>query len=312
MNGNENAIVSLVFGAWLRKAELTCDRIGLLCCGSLDAAMRAIIIASFHGFGRKIDYLVFAEQSREVNADSVLRLGEWLGSMPYATRRIDAMRTFFSTELFRVHEERFVRESNEQPLRTQEARGSVVSARDCAGWWRRVSAFVIDWIIVQALVTTIVGVSAHPVVNVSVNKGHTTVSAPASQQVRDSDDVFTLGGIGVHEAGITFGKNAALSWDNVRKMMAGSLLPVEICLYFGLLVGLAGQTPGMMVIGLKVVTTAFHKPGIPQSLWRYTLGLVLSWIIIPMSPFSRVYLHDKLSGTRIIKTERILDRATAS
>ena len=67
----------------------------------------------------------------------------------------------------------------------------------------------------------------------------------------------------------------------------------------------------MMVIGLKVVTTNFGKPGILQSLWRYALGLVLSWIIIPLSPFSRVYLHDKLSGTRIIKTERVLARARA-
>lgn len=310
VNGNENAIVSLIFGAWLRKTELTCDRIGLLCCGSLDAAMRAIIIASFHAFGRKIDHLVFAEQSREVHSDSVLRLGEWLGSMPYATRRIDAMREFFATELYRVHEERFVQESAEQPMPTPESRGDVVTTRDCAGWWRRVSAVIIDWIIVQALVTTLVGVSTtHGSVDVEVRKGHTTVSAPQSSDVRNSPDMFTIAGIGVHENGITFGKDASLNWDDVRQNVTGVLFPIEICLYFGLLVGLAGQTPGMMIIGLKVVTTNFRKPSILQSFWRYGLGLVFSWLIIPLSPFSRVHLHDKFSGTRLIKTERVLARA---
>jgi uncharacterized RDD family membrane protein YckC len=272
--------------------------------------MRAIIIASFHGFGRKIDYLVFADQSREVKADSVLRLGEWLGSMPYATRRIDAMREFFATELYRVHEEQFVKESTEQPAATHESRGDAVTTRDCAGWWRRVSAFVIDWIIVQALVTTLAGVSAHTgAVNVS---GHTTVSTPQSPSVRDSDDLFTLGGMGVHEAGITLGKNTSLTWNDVRQSVTGMLLPVEVFLYFALLVGLAGQTPGMMVIGLKVVTTNFQKPNLIQSFWRYGLGLIFSWLIIPLSPFSRVYLHDRLSGTRLIKTERVLDRAAVT
>jgi uncharacterized RDD family membrane protein YckC len=81
--------------------------------------------------------------------------------------------------------------------------------------------------------------------------------------------------------------------------------------YFGLLVGLAGQTPGMMVIGLRVVTTNFQKPSFFQSLWRYAIGLVFSWLIVPLSPFSRVYLHDKWSGTRLIKTERVLARVSA-
>ena len=38
VNGNENPLISLIFGAWLRRCALTCDKVGLLCCGSLDAA----------------------------------------------------------------------------------------------------------------------------------------------------------------------------------------------------------------------------------------------------------------------------------
>jgi uncharacterized RDD family membrane protein YckC len=67
----------------------------------------------------------------------------------------------------------------------------------------------------------------------------------------------------------------------------------------------------MMILGLKVVTEDFRKPGALQSLWRYAAGLLLFWIIAPMSPFSRLYLHDRLSRTRIIKTERVLARVPA-
>ncbi len=310
VNGNENPLVSLIFGAWLRKTELTCDRVGLLCCGSIDAAMRAIIIGSFHAFGRKIDHLVFAEQSREVQADTVLRLGEWLGSMPYATRRIEAMREFFASELYRAHEARFLSESRQPPQPAPQSRGATVTTRDCAGWWRRVSAVVIDWIIVQALITTLLGVSGHTAVVVDDKSARTTASAPRDAQVLASDQIFGIGSWQIHSAGIAFGRTA-LKWSDVRASATGALLPVEVCLYFGLLVGLAGQTPGMMVIGLKVVTLDFGRPGIVQSLWRYALGLLLCWIIIPLSPFSRVFLHDKLSGTRLIKTERVLARAGA-
>ena len=66
VNGNENPLISLIFGAWLRRCTFTCDKVGLLCCGSLDAAIRAMGVAAFHEFGRKIDYQAFAEQHAEI------------------------------------------------------------------------------------------------------------------------------------------------------------------------------------------------------------------------------------------------------
>src|SRR5437763_426503 len=48
VNGRENAIVSIVFGAWLRSTEYTADRTGLLCCGSTDAGYGAIALCQFH------------------------------------------------------------------------------------------------------------------------------------------------------------------------------------------------------------------------------------------------------------------------
>ena len=96
VNGNENPLVSLIFGAWLRRCALTCDKIGLLCCGSIHAAIRAMGIAAFHEFGRRVDYEMFAQQQTELSADSVMRLGEWLSSEPYATRRIAELRRFMT------------------------------------------------------------------------------------------------------------------------------------------------------------------------------------------------------------------------
>ena len=64
VNGNENPLISLIFGAWLRRCALTCDKVGLLCCGSLDAAIRAMGIAAFHEFGRKVDYQAFRRAAR--------------------------------------------------------------------------------------------------------------------------------------------------------------------------------------------------------------------------------------------------------
>lgn len=319
VNGNENVIVSLIFGAWLRKTELTCDRVGLLCCGSLDAAMRAIVIASFHGFGRKVDPGLFAEQSREIHSDSVLRLGEWLGSMPYATRRIEAMREFFASQLYRAHEQKFVEESPELPVQTAATRGEVVNPRDCAGWWRRCMAFVIDLIVVMAVVQTLAGVSGSGVsADVTTTPSATKhgiavkgLNPPADAAAASSDEIFRVGGLSIRTGGISMG-NSGISWGDFRQQATGAMLPIWMCLYFGLLVGLTGQSAGMMIAGTRVVTVQFGQPRILQSLWRYVIVFFLWWLIIPLSPFSRVYLQDRFSGTRMIKTERVLARAGAA
>ena len=52
VSGKENPAVALVFGSWLRSAEYTADRAGLLCAESLDVAIAAIAITTFHAIGR--------------------------------------------------------------------------------------------------------------------------------------------------------------------------------------------------------------------------------------------------------------------
>lgn len=271
VNGNENPIVSLVFGAWLRKAELTCDRVGLLCCGSLDAATRAITVSSFHHFARKIDHEIFARQHQEMGTDSIFRLGEWLGAMPYATTRVDAMREFMQSNLYRLHEEGFIHQSAPEPVHVVERGESAVEPKDCAGWWRRAWAFMLDAIVVGAITSIVTeGMEKSKVVDLALF-GKMTIDTHAN------NGFFAF------------------------------------LIYSALLVALVGQTPGMLIAGLRVVRSDFGRVTFGQALWRYALLLLLCWYIIPLSPFSRrVYAHDKWSGTRLIKTERVLARTATA
>lgn len=272
VNGNENAIVSLVFGGWLRKAEMTCDRLGLLCCGSLDAAIRAIAVASFHHFAREIDHEAFARQHRDIGTDGVFRLGEWLGSMPYVTTRIDAMRAFMESNLYRLHEERFVHQSSSEPVHVVARGESSVDKKDCAGWWRRFWAFALDIVVIGAI---------------------TKIAAQ-------------------HAGDLQFKGVPALSHLGVALEYASWLGIAGFFAYCAVLVALVGQTPGMLIAGLRVVRTDFGRVGFAQALWRYAIALALCWYIVPLSPFSRVFANDKWSGTRLIKTERVLARAVTA
>jgi len=301
VNGNANAIVSLLFGAWLRRCDLTCDRIGLLICGSLDAATRAIAVATFHGFGRSIDLATFAEQARELKADPVLRWGEWLGGEPYATVRIEAMAAFRSTEAYLQAQTWFARETPAEPPALQAPGSGRVVKKDCAGWWRRLAAIVIDAVIVYSIVSAL---GAADIVKVAPSqKTAASVHVSVGNAVSISND---------DASGFKPDPNAS-PLDNARgyvdhffaRVSYGVYLPI----YLALLVGLSGQTFGMMIAGLRVVTTDFRKPGIARTLWRYLIVLLLWWASAIGSLFSRrVLLHDWASGTRVIKVERALER----
>ena len=182
VNGNENPLISLIFGGWLRRCALTCDKVGLLCCGSLDAAIGALGVATFHAFGRQVDYQAFAEQRAEIATDSVLRWGEWLSSEPYATQRIASMRRFITSPSYLDAQAWFVRERGEAPPALVLPGEATVAPRDCAGWWRRFAAAGIDAVVVIAIVTSFGG-SVAPATrqsetNISVTPGNVTASAP--------------------------------------------------------------------------------------------------------------------------------------
>ncbi len=343
VNGNENPIVSTIFGAWLRRCALTCDKVGLLCCGSLDAAVRAMGIAAFHEFGRKVDYAAFAEQFEETQADSVLRWGEWLGSEPYATRRIASMRRFMASQAYADAEAWFLRERSDEPPALAAPGSATVVPRDCAGWWRRFAAWGIDAVVVVAIITSFGG-SVAPVshsreTNVSIEPGDVTVTAPgmAPLHIRGKrhasatpeasatpspsatpQDTATIGPLTVGENRVSLkvgNSDVPLSADGIAQIIASAVNRLGFAFWFpvylALLVIVAGQTFGMMIAGLRVVTTDFRKPGVAQTIGRYLVVFLLWWLIVPLSfVWRRILLHDRLTKTRLVKTERVVARLT--
>ncbi|MGD8922931.1 MAG: RDD family protein [Candidatus Zixiibacteriota bacterium] len=81
-----------------------------------------------------------------------------------------------------------------------------------------------------------------------------------------------------------------------------------IVLYFILLEGLAGATPGKMAVGIRVVSVEGKKPGLTRSIVRNVLRVVdslpvlniLGVVLITKSP-ERARFGDRVAGTRVIK-----------
>jgi Zn-dependent protease with chaperone function len=341
VNGNENPLISLIFGAWLRRCALTCDKAGVLCCGSLDAAIRAMGIAAFHEFGRKVDYEAFAEQHSEIQSDSVLRWGEWLSSEPYATRRIASLRLFMASHTYAIAEAWFLRERGDEPPALAAPGQYQVVQRDCAGWWRRTAAWGIDAVVVSAIITSFGGsiVGTHGEKNdVSVAPGNVTISEPGvgpivihgkRVEVKPSPvttsaptpaDEATVGPLTLGNRSVSLNvgdTKVPLSPDAIGQLIGAAINRLGFAFWFpvylAVLVIVAGQTFGMMISGLRVVTTDFRKPSTGRTIFRYLIVFLLWWMIVPMSLiWRRILLHDRWSKTRLVKVERVVARITGS
>jgi Zn-dependent protease with chaperone function len=94
----------LALNGWSRRAEVTCDRAGLLCCKSLDVSTRtfaklALGSTKLYSELNMDAFLAQYEESRE----SVGRFRELLASHPWLPKRVMALRTFAESELYRKH-----------------------------------------------------------------------------------------------------------------------------------------------------------------------------------------------------------------
>jgi Zn-dependent protease with chaperone function len=88
--------------AWSRRAEITCDRAGLLCCGDIAIAERALLrlVAGFADVDR-IDIEDFLRRARATeDFHSLGMLQEWNATHPLIARRIEALRLFADSELY--------------------------------------------------------------------------------------------------------------------------------------------------------------------------------------------------------------------
>jgi Zn-dependent protease with chaperone function/uncharacterized RDD family membrane protein YckC len=270
-NGRENGAIAVIFGAWLRKIDYTADRVGVLCCGSLDAAMRAIAVSSFHTVGRKIDLGAFAEQLKELNAEPSLRLAEWTASSPYATHRVAALHRFAREPLYLTWAQRFAQNAALPPAASSE--GSY------AGFWRRAWALVIDVAVIQTLVP------AAKFVSTSYNLGENPEIKAAATAPNASEFAKALG-----HAHFNSG------------FQPGSLVWIAFLAYAVVLVALTGQTFGMMVSDLRVVSVdRTRRVGLWGALGRYLSFIASLFVMVGWwSVFRRVQPYEKWSRTRLV------------
>ena len=90
--------------AWSRRAEITCDRAGVLCAGDVDVALRALTKLAL-GSQKLYDELnieAFLEQHAEAKS-SVGRFTEVFSTHPWLPKRVLALRTFSESSLYRNH-----------------------------------------------------------------------------------------------------------------------------------------------------------------------------------------------------------------
>jgi len=87
--------------AWQRAAEISADRCGLLCCGSLDVAATALfkILSGLTAKGLEIDPAVFSEQWEALCVEVIEGGGaeDWHLSHPFPPLRMKAMKTFWDS-----------------------------------------------------------------------------------------------------------------------------------------------------------------------------------------------------------------------
>ncbi len=285
-NGRESPIVAIAFGAWLRIIEYTADRIGLLCCGSLDVALSAIAVSTFQGVGRQVDVSAFAEQRRELDAEPSLRMGEWLAPSPYITNRVAKLATFVHDPLYAAWRPRFER------LRAASGddRAAAPGLTRYAGPWRRIGAFVLDFVIVTSLLPQ----SPADVGDASDAKVSSGVAKVGAVKEAVSDpDVPRL----VHDATLWMVSHG----NAVVQASHAALAFVVLAAYVVVLVAFTGQTLGMMICDLRVVGEARQRVGFGGAFARYAcLATTFALVFGIFTAIRRVQPFERWSRTRLL------------
>jgi uncharacterized RDD family membrane protein YckC len=267
-SGRSNPILASLFGGWIRQTEYTADRAGLLC-ASMEAAVKAIAISTFHASGRQVEAAMLADQRHDIESDLTLRLGELTGMMPYAVNRVRALETFGASDTYRYWMERFERD----PLPVRAALGpndGPVDRRELASSLRRFLAFAID--------ATLLSVIFHAVNVTAGAAGHNDSILP-----------------GFHS------KLLSLNLADIKSYLTANAW-LWYFPYAAALVAIAGRTIGMMVLDLRVVRLDHGRVGIAQCFWRYFIALCCALTVVPIviGVFRRLQLHDRFSATRLI------------
>jgi len=308
INGRENALIAIIFGAWLRRIEYTADRFGLLCCESVEAATSAIAVSVFHLVGRKIDLAAFAGQYREIAAERSLQMGEWVTATPYATNRIAALQRFAGDPNFRFWSEAFDAAKREQVVLTP----VTLQRKNYVGFFRRLAAYAIDLTILNVLYP-------RDLVTAQINKEASDESDAESGVAIAKKVVTALGDDDdspapaasphptpapaasphAHDTQVLTFPHGHVHVSSLQGLPSDLLGWAVFLVYVVLLVGIAGQTFGMMILGMRVVRTDMQAVGLGRALWRYLVFLLtLPYSIFRI--FGRIQPFEKWSGTRLV------------
>jgi uncharacterized RDD family membrane protein YckC len=97
--------------------------------------------------------------------------------------------------------------------------------------------------------------------------------------------------------------------DTLGRVLAATAWAAVVAAYFVLFWSTAGQTPGMRLMGLRVMTQRGVHPGVTRSVVRVVgLGLAIVPLFLGFLPVlvdaQRRGLHDLLAGTVVLYAER--------
>jgi Zn-dependent protease with chaperone function len=92
----------LALSAWSRRAEITCDRGGLLVVKDLNVSMKGLMKLALGSqkLYEQLDLDAYLEQYDDGKV-GVGRVAELFASHPYVPKRVQALRTFAETALYR-------------------------------------------------------------------------------------------------------------------------------------------------------------------------------------------------------------------
>ncbi len=159
-----------------------------------------------------------------------------------------------------------------------------------AGFLERLGAAVIDWLIVGALVGTLAAVfSASAIV---------VLAAEAVAALTPNGDISSEQAVALALQAGVFGLGLALA--SVLAKWA----------YFVLFTGLKGQTPGKMVVGLRVVDDRGNVPGIARAIMREVVGKFISGLVLNLGYLWVIWdgqkqgWHDKIADTYVVRVTR--------
>ncbi len=93
----------LALRAWYRRAEITCDRAGLLCSQDVAAASRSFVKLAVGSkrLSEELDVDAYLAQHAEAERSAIGRMSEALATHPHLPKRILALRAFAGSALYR-------------------------------------------------------------------------------------------------------------------------------------------------------------------------------------------------------------------